>query len=49
MFIYIKLGSDLHSEEVRGDVESRRKQIYRELNLGWLAKDVDGKIKFTGF
>lgn len=50
VFISIKLGSELHSEEVREDVESRRTQIYRELNMDWLTQNVGGKIKtFRGF
>lgn len=50
VFISIKLGSELHSEEVREDEESRRKQIYQELNMDWLAQNVGGKIKtFIGF
>lgn len=45
VLISIKLGSELHSEEVREDVESRRKQMYREQNMDWLAPNVGGKIK----
>lgn len=45
VFISIKLGSELRSEEVREDVESRRKQMYRELNMDWLAQNVGGKKK----
>lgn len=40
-----ELTSELQSEEVRVDVESRWKQVYWQLKLDWLNKNVGGKIK----